>query len=168
MVFMSIRTLRAAASAGLAFSCSLIWAVVWPASAQQANVAAPDPYTNLSQYLLVGGQAVPQQAISAAPGAQSSWVVQTGQNNNASASLNGGGNITTQIQNGSNNASTIVLNGAQNSIATSQIGNANASSIGVAGNGNSISNLQVGSGLSYQIQVIGTATPVSVQQYGRK
>jgi hypothetical protein len=157
------------AIAGLGLLSVLICAAAGPAEAQQTNAVAPDPYTNLSQYLLVGGQALPQQAATvAAPGAQSSSVIQTGQNNNASVSLNGGGNVTTQIQNGANNASTVVLNGAQNSIATSQIGNANVSSISVAGNGNSISNLQVGAGLSYQIQVIGTATPVSVQQYGRK
>ena len=136
------------------------------AFAQQVN---SDSYTDLSQYLLVGGQAIPQQALaSSAAVGLASTVRQVGQSNYVSVNLNGIGLVTTQIQNGSNNSSTISADGARNSVNTTQIGNSNTASIGIAGNGNSVSNLQVGVGLSYQVQVTGTSQPISVQQYGRK
>jgi hypothetical protein len=141
-----------------------------PAQAQQSNAGPSNSaFTDLSQYLFVGDQAVPRQTITAPAAATlSSTVTQTGQGNVASATLSGAGNVTNQFQNGASNSSTLAVNGTQNAVTTSQIGNSNTTSIGVSGNGNSISNLQVGSGLSYQIQVIGTSVPVSVQQYGRK
>jgi hypothetical protein len=138
-----------------------------PAAAQQA---APNPYTDLSPYIVSGDQVVPRQALTTAPATAglSSTVVQSGQGNVASAALTGTGNFTTQYQNGANNSSTLNINGVQNTVTTSQIGSSNTTAIDVAGNGNSISNLQVGSGLSYQLQVVGKAAPVSVQQYGKK
>jgi hypothetical protein len=138
--------------------------------APQTNVSPSNsPYTDLSQYLIVGDQAVPRQAVTSAANATlSSTVMQTGQGNIANATLSGAGNVTNQIQTGAGNSSTLAVNGTQNVVSTAQIGNSNTTSIGISGNGNSISNLQVGSGLSYQIQVIGTSVPVSVQQYGRK
>ncbi len=158
----------AATFIGLALLGAVVCAV-GPAHAQQIGSSAPDPYTNLSQYLVLNTQPATQQAAAGATTAiLSSSVTQVGQNNNASASLSGVGNLTTQYQNGAKNSSILALNGAQNSVATSQIGNSNSTAISVIGNGNSISNLQVGSGLSYQIQVIGTSAPISVQQYGRK
>jgi hypothetical protein len=112
------------------------------AFAQQAN---SDPYTDLSQYLLVGDQAIPQKVLNSPSAANLTSVIrQVGQGNYASANLNGIGVVTTQV------------------------GNSNTTSIGIIGNGNSVNNLQVGSGLSYQLQVTGTTQPISVQQYGRK
>lgn len=161
------RTMMVAGVALSALLCSVA-AQVQQAQAQQTT-PANSAYTDLSQYLFVGDQAVPRQAITSAANATlSSTVMQTGQGNVASATLGGAGNVTNQLQNGSNNSSTLAVNGTQNVVSTSQIGNSNTTSIGISGNGNSISNLQVGSGLSYQIQVIGTSVPVSVQQYGRK
>jgi hypothetical protein len=136
------------------------------ALAQQAN---PDPYTDLSQYLLVGDQAIPQRALSSPPAANLTSIVrQVGQGDYVSADLNGIGVVTTQIQNGVGNSSNISVDGARNSVTTAQIGNSNTASIGIVGNGNSVNNLQVGVGLSYQLQVTGTSQPISVQQYGRK
>jgi hypothetical protein len=135
--------------------------------AQQQSASAPSSFTDLSKYILNGNQVVPQP--SAAPIANlSSTVTQIGQGNNASATLNGTSNVTTQYQFGSQNSSVLIANGVQNTLTTSQIGNANSTSISVEGNGNTISNLQVGSGLSYQLKVVGTAVPVSVQQFGHK
>ncbi len=135
-----------------------------------AQDTTANAYTDLSKYVVSGNQVVPQQALSGpAPMAGlSSSVVQIGQGNAASATLNGASNVTTQYQAGSNNSSTLSVNGVQNVVTTSQIGSANTTSIEVAGNGNSISNLQVGSGLSYQLEVVGKSVPISVQQFGRK
>jgi hypothetical protein len=158
----------AARFVGLALLGAVVCAV-GPANAQQIGSSAPDPYTNLSQYLVLNTQPAMQQAAAGATTAiLSSSVSQIGQNNIASASLLGAGNVTSQYQNGANNSSALALNGAQNLVATSQIGNSNSTAISVIGNGNSISNLQVGSGLTYQLQVIGTSAPISIQQYGRK
>ncbi len=149
---------------GLAFAFLLSASTaVW---AQQAG-NGPNAYTDLSGYLLGGSQAASQQAALGTP-ALSSTVNQIGQMNTATATLAGGGNITTQFQYGSQNSSTLSANGTQNTLNTTQIGNSNTSAISVVGNNNNISNLQVGSGLSYQLQVVGTSAPVSVQQYGRK
>ncbi len=140
--------------------------LIEPAYSQQANGSS---YTDLSEYLISGSQVIPQQQV--APGAASnttSIVHQAGQNNSATATLVGSGDVTTQVQTGSGNSSTVSANGAQNSLSTTQIGNSNAVALGVVGNGNSISNLQVGSGLSYQISVVGASQAISVQQYGRK
>ena len=137
-----------------------------PAYSQQAS---SNSYTDLSQYLISGSQVVPQQqAASGAAYNATSIVKQAGENNSATATLVGSGDITTQIQNGSNNSSTVSINGAQNSLSTTQIGNSNTVALGVVGNNNTISNLQVGSGLSYQLSVVGAPETVSVQQYGRK
>jgi hypothetical protein len=139
-----------------------------PVRAQQTT---QNGFTDLSQYLISGNQVVPRQASATtapATGGLSSSVIQIGQGNVTSATLNGINNVTNQIQNGSANSSTLSVNGMQNAVTTSQIGSSNTTSIGINGNGNSVSNLQVGSGLSYQIQVIGTSVPVSVQQFGRK
>ena len=166
MIVNCVRRRRTMMIVGVALSALLRGAT---AQAQQSNISPSNSaYTDLSQYLIVGDQAVPRQAISAGSATLSSTVVQTGQGNVASATLGGAGNVTNQLQNGSGNSSTLAVNGTQNVVSTSQIGNSNTTSIGISGNGNSISNLQVGSGLSYQIQVIGTSVPVSVQQYGRK
>jgi hypothetical protein len=160
--------LRVPLVAGAMLASAVICSTAGSANAQQT---VPNAYTDLSQYLVVGSEVVPRQALTAAtptPGALSSSVTQIGQGNAASVTLNGTGNLTTQYQNGSNNSSTLSVNGTQNAVTTTQIGSSNTTSIGVAGNGNSISNLQVGSGLSYQLEVIGKSVPVSVQQYGRK
>jgi hypothetical protein len=147
--------------------CSLI-AAQSPVWAQQSAVL-PNSYTDISDYLVVGNQAVPRQTVTAPSAANlSSTVTQLGQANTATATLSGSANLTSQFQSGWQNTSTLAVNGTQNSITTAQIGNANTTSIGVQGNNNSISNLQVGSGLSYQLQVIGTSAPISVQQYGRR
>jgi hypothetical protein len=154
--------------AGAMLLSALICSSAGSAHAQQA---VQNAYTDLSQYLVVGSEVVPRQALTAStpmPGGLSSSVTQIGQGNVASVTLNGTSNLTTQYQNGSNNSSSLTVNGTQNAVTTTQIGNSNTSSIGVAGNGNSISNLQIGSGLSYQLEVIGKSVPVSVQQYGRK
>ena len=136
------------------------------AFAQQAN---SDPYTDLSQYLLVGDQAIPQKVLNSPSAANLTTVIrQVGQGNYASANLNGIGVVTTQVQNGTGNSSTISVDGGKNAVNTTQVGNSNTTSIGIIGNGNSVNNLQVGSGLSYQLQVTGTTQPISVQQYGRK
>jgi hypothetical protein len=135
-----------------------------------AQQASQNSYSDLSQYLVSGNQIVPSMSLASAPptGGLSSSVVQIGQGNVSSVTLNGTSNITSQYQAGTNNSSSLSINGAQNTISTTQIGSSNTTSIDVAGNGNSISNLQVGTGLSYQLQVIGKSVPVSVQQYGRK
>jgi TPP-dependent pyruvate/acetoin dehydrogenase alpha subunit len=154
--------------AAVALGSSLICIAAVTCEAQQA---APNPYTDLSQYIVSGHEIVPQQALAAPAGATgglSSTVSQIGQGNVASVALSGSSNVTTQYQVGSGNSSTLSINGTQNTITTSQIGNSNTTAIDVAGNGNSISNLQVGSGLSYQLQVVGKSVPISVQQYGRK
>lgn len=135
------------------------------AFAQQSN--SGDKYTDISGFLWSGSQGVPQQAVTAAP-VLSSSVTQIGQMNNATATLAGSGNVTTQYQLGSQNVSNLSANGTQNTLTSTQIGNSNTSNISVNGNNNNISNLQVGSGLSYQLQVVGTSAPVSVQQYGRR
>jgi hypothetical protein len=153
-------------SAFLAFAM-----ICLPAPAAHAQQAAPGAYTDLSRYLVSGNPVGPGPSLATtvpANGGQSSSVIQTGQGNVASATLNGANNLTNQYQAGSNNSSTLSINGAQNAITTSQIGSSNTTSIDVAGNGNSISNLQVGSGLSYELQVVGKSVPVSVQQYGRR
>lgn len=148
--------------------CSLI-AAQSPAWAQQQSAAPANSYTDISDYLVIGNQAVPRQTVAAPAVANlSSTVTQFGQANTATATLSGSANLTNQFQSGWQNTSTLAVNGTQNSITTAQVGNANTTSIGVQGNNNSISNLQVGSGLSYQLQVIGTSAPISVQQYGRK
>jgi hypothetical protein len=151
----------------LAAIASLV--LILPASAF-AQQPQQNSYNDLSQYLVSGNQIVPGGSVSSGipAGGLSSFVVQLGQGNAASAALNGTSNVTTQYQSGAGNSSTLSINGTQNAITTTQIGNANTPSSDVAGNGNSISNLQVGSGLSYQLQVIGKSAPVSVQQYGRK
>lgn len=151
------------------FATLLTSVVLFGFSSAHAQDAAPNPYTDLSKYVISGNQVVPQQALtSVVSGGLSSSVTQIGQGNTASAALNGVGNVTTQSQVGANNASTLAISGAQNAVSTAQIGNSNTTSISVAGNGNLISNLQVGSGLSYQLQVIGQSAPISVQQFGRK
>jgi hypothetical protein len=159
---------RVPVAAGAMLLSTLIGISAGPAHAQQTT---QDAFTDLSQYLVVGSQVVPRQAVGVSaptPGGLSSSVSQIGQGNVASTTLSGANNVTTQNQNGSNNSSTLVVNGTQNAITTSQIGSLNTTSIAVVGNGNSISNLQVGSGLSYQLEVIGKSVPVSVQQFGRK
>jgi hypothetical protein len=148
--------------------CSLI-AAQNPVRAQQQTAVSPNSYTDISDYLVIGNQAVPRQTVTVPSAANlSSTVTQFGQANTATATLSGSANLTSQFQSGWQNTSTLAVNGTQNSITTAQIGNANTTSIGVQGNNNSISNLQVGSGLSYQLQVIGTSAPISVQQYGRR
>ncbi len=139
--------------------------LIQPAHSQQAN---GNSYTDLSEYLISGNQVVPQQETAGAAYNAKSIVQQAGQNNNATATLVGSGDITTQIQNGTGNSSNVSINGAQNSLSTTQVGNANTVALDVVGNDNSISNLQVGTGLSYQLRVVGTSQPISVQQYGRK
>jgi hypothetical protein len=124
-------------------------------------------YTDVSGFVWSGNQGVPQQAVNTSPNL-SSTVVQSGQMNNATATLAGSGNVTTQYQLGSQNTSTLLADGKQNTLTTTQIGNSNTSSISVVGSNNNISNLQVGSGLTYQLSVIGTSAPVSVQQFGRR
>jgi hypothetical protein len=143
--------------------CGLL---IKPAYSQQAN---SNPYTDLSQYLISGSQVVPQQQVTSGAAYNATSVVrQAGENNSATATLVGSGDVTTQIQNGSGNSSTVSINGSQNSLSTTQIGNSNAVALSVVGNNSSISNLQVGNGLSYQLSVVGAPQNVSVQQYGRK
>ncbi|MEI9914869.1 MAG: hypothetical protein WDN29_02610 [Methylovirgula sp.] len=140
--------------------------LIEPAYSQQAN---SNSYTDLSQYLISGSQVVPQQqAASGTAYNTTSIVKQAGENNSATATLVGSGDITTQIQNGSGNSSTVSINGSQNALSTTQIGNSNTVALSVVGNDSSISNLQVGKGLSYQLSVVGAPQTVSVQQYGRK
>ena len=154
-------------AAGVMFLCASCLAS-GPVRAQDVNANTPNPYTNLSAYL-VGNQTAPRQSAATGAPVLSSTVTQIGQMNTATATLSGSGNITNQYQNGSQNSSALSVNGVQNTITTSQTGSSNTTSIGVTGNGNTINNLQVGSGLSYQIQVIGTSSaPISVQQYGRR
>jgi hypothetical protein len=150
------------AAAGIFLTCG---SMIQTACAQQADGSS---YTDLSQYLVNGNQAAPQQQVSGAAYNATSIVRQAGQNNSANAVIVGAGDTTTQMQNGSNNTSTVSINGAQNSLSTTQIGNSNSVALGVVGNGNTISNLQVGNGLSYGINIVGAAQNISVQQYGRK
>ena len=149
----------------------LVLAVVFLATVPRAAFAqqnnAGDKYTDISGFLWSGNQGVPQQAVTGTP-VLSSSVTQIGQMNNATATLTGSGNVTTQYQLGAQNVSNLSANGTQNTLTSTQIGNSNTSNISVNGNNNSISNLQVGSGLTYQLQVVGTSAPVSVQQYGRR
>jgi hypothetical protein len=149
-----------------AFALILSAGVASPALAQQAT---QDSYSDLSRYLVSGNQLVPSSAAGAGATANlSSSVVQIGQGNVATASLNGTNNVTTQYQVGANNTSALSISGTQNTINNTQLGSSNTTAIDITGNGNTVSNLQVGSGLSYQLQVIGKSAPVSVQQFGRK
>jgi hypothetical protein len=165
---MQTKVLRGGSGSAIRVVIALILSAiaVSPALAQQAT---QDSYSDLSRYLVSGNQVVPSATAGAGAVANlSSSVVQIGQGNTATATLNGTSNVTTQYQAGANNTSTLSINGAQNTINNTQIGSSNTTAIDIAGSGNSVSNLQVGSGLSYQLQVVGKSAPVSVQQFGRK
>ena len=116
-----------------ALACALtVGSLVWMpgvARAQQANDTASSSYTDLSDYLVIGNQALPRQVAVPGPANLSSTVTQIGQGNVASATLSGIANVTNQFQSGAQNSSTLTVNGVQNAITTAQIGNGNATSI---------------------------------------
>lgn len=155
------------ATVAISLLCVVAGSVPSAVKAQQPSTAAPNSYTDVSNYLLNGNAVVPQQSVAVSTNL-SSTVTQIGQMNNATANLAGSGNITIQYQSGSQNTSNLSANGTQNTLTTTQVGNNNTSNISVNGNNNSVTNLQVGSGLTYQLQIVGTNAPVSVQQYGRR
>jgi minor curlin subunit len=158
---------------GAALASTAASVVFASAAMGQTLLAAPSPYTDISELTDISQYTATAYAP-AIQGGNNSTITQTGIGNTASAdstAQTGGsyfGNITSQTQVGNNNTSTVAAVGNSNQLTTSQIGNNNNVTIQAYGNGNSYSSTQVGTGLSYTLQRVGNGQSVSVSQYGNK
>ena len=139
--------------------------------AEGQTVSQAGSYTDLSQYLLIGRQAVPANVVAPPSGSSQrgnvASVTQSGLFNATTVVQEGVTNtaITTQVGNG--NVSSLTAAGDSNSLTSSQIGDLNSSFISIQGSNNNFTNTQIGSGLSYGVSQVGSGKTISVTQVRR-
>ncbi len=131
-----------------------------------------DPFTDLSQFLIVNGKTIPQSAVRpinppAAAGGNIATLDQSGSDNVVTIDQTGSVNKASATQTGNSNVSTLTAVGTGNTLTSTQVGNADSIAISVQGDSNAISSTQIGSRLSYGLQQIGSNANITVTQVRR-